>query len=73
MTRSDKGKPRKKLIREPKRLTLYLAGYGSEAMIANALEEEVARKNEEHPGLNVIDQDVLKDWLRERLKIEKGE
>jgi hypothetical protein len=68
-TRSDKGKPRVTAIRPPKRITLYLAGHGAEAKIANALEADVKRKKRDDPDAN--EQDVLKDWLCDHLGLER--
>lgn len=68
-TRSDKGKPRVTAIRPPKRITLYLAGHGTEAKIAKALEDDVKLKKKSDPDAN--EQDVLKDWLCDHLGLDR--
>lgn len=68
-TRSDKGKPRVPATRNPKRITLYLAGHGDDAKIANAIETDVERLEKNDPFVN--EQDVLKDWLRDYLGLNK--
>lgn len=67
--RSDQGKPRVTVTRPPKRVTLYLAGHGSEAKIANALETDLKLKKRSDPDANELD--VLKDWLHDHLGLER--
>ena len=66
--RKDAGVPRVKTTRDAKRLSVYLAGYGVEAKIATAIENDIKILRKDDPDAN--EQDVLKNWVAEHLGLK---
>ncbi len=63
--RSDAGKPRVTITRPPMKVTIYLAGHGDEAKIANAIDSDLKVKKKINTLANR--KDVLVEWLKDYL------